>query len=175
MPLIYITGVSGSGKSAVRIELMKRGYKAFDTDEDGIAAFYNNETGGIVDKPKNAQDRSPEWYARHTWKMSREGVERLALQGKDNPVFLCGGASNDEEVCDLFSRIVALIVDKETLKKRITTRTTNRFGKQPHEYASILEEQKRAEAYYQRMNAMLVDATQAIEAVVDDIVEKVLK
>src|SRR5437899_9781387 len=66
MPLIYITGVSGSGKSAVRVELVKRGYKAFDTDEDRIAAFYNNETGGIVDKPKNAQDRSPEWYAHHT-------------------------------------------------------------------------------------------------------------
>src|SRR5439155_26988682 len=107
--------------------------------------------------------------------MSRQGIERLALQSKNNPVFLCGGASNDEEVCDLFSRIVALIVDKETLKKRITTRTTNRFGKQPHEYASILEDQKRAEAYYQRMNTMLVDATQPIEAVVDEILEKVLK
>lgn len=175
MSLIYITGVSGSGKSAVRIELMKRGYKAFDTDEDRIAAFYNNETGEMVDKPRNPQDRTPEWYAHHTWKMSRQDVERLALRGKDNPVFLCGGASNDQEVCDLFSRIVALTVDKETLKKRITTRTTNRFGKQPHEYASILEEQKKAEACYQRMNAMLVDATQAIEAVVDEIVEKVLK
>jgi len=173
MPLIYVTGVSGSGKSAVRTELMKRGYKAFGTDEDGIATFYNNETGKMIDNPTNAQGRSPEWYAHHTWKMCRQRVERLALQGKDNPVFLCGGAANDEEVWDLFSQIVALIIDEATLKKRITTRTTNDMGKLPHEYASILEWQKRAEAYYQRINAVLVDATQGIEAVVDEIVEKV--
>lgn len=175
MPLIYITGVSGSGKSAVRTELLKRGYKAFGTDENGIARFYNNETGEITDTPIKAQDRSPEWYAHHTWKLSRQRVERLALQGKDNPVFLCGGASNDEEVWDLFSRIVALVIDEATLKKRIAARTTNDFGKLPHEYASVLEWQKGAEAYYRRMNAVLVDATQAIEVVVDEIVEEVSK
>jgi len=175
MPLIYITGVSGSGKSAVRTELLKRGYKAFGTDENGIATSYNNETGGIVDTPINPQDRSPEWYRHHTWKLSRQRVERLALQGKDNPVFLCGGASNDEEVWDLFSRIVALIIDEATLKKRITARTTTVMGKLPHEYASVLEWQKGAEAYYRRMNAVLVDATQAIEVVVDEIVEEVSK
>jgi len=175
MPLIYITGVSGSGKSAVRTELMKRGYKAIGTDEDGIATFYNNETGKMIDNPTNAQGRSPEWYAHHTWKMCRQRVERLALQGKDNPVFLCGGAANDEEVWDLFSRIVALIIDEATLKKRIAARTTNDFGKLPHEYASVLEWQKGAEAYYRRMNAVLVDATQAIEVVVDEIVEEVSK
>jgi len=145
MPLIYITGVSGSGKSAVRVELVKRGYKAFDTDEDRIAAFYNNETGGIVDKPKNAQDRSPEWYAHHTWKMSRQGVERLALQGKDNPVFLCGGASNDEEVWDLFSRIVALIIDEATLKKELRHARPTALESNPmntHRYLRSKREQK---------------------------------
>jgi adenylate kinase family enzyme len=173
MPLIYITGVSGSGKSTVRAELSKRGYKVFGVDEDRIAAFYNNETGKITDNPRTVQDRSPEWYAHHTWKISRERVERLALQGENNLVFLCGDASNDEEVCDLFSRIVALTVDSATLEKRITTRTTNYFGKLPHEYASILEQQKRAGLYYRRLNAILIDATQPIEAVVDEILEKV--
>ena len=175
MPLIYITGIEGSGKSTVRTELLTRGYKAFGTDENGIAASYNNETGEIADTPTNAQDRSPEWYAHHTWKLSRQRVERLALQAKDHPVFLCGGAANNEEVWDLFSRIVALIIDEATLKKRIAARTTNDMGKLPHEYASILERQKEAKAYYQGVNAVLVDATQAIEVVVDEIVEKVLK
>lgn len=37
MSLIYITGPSGAGKSTVRNELIKRGYEAHDTDEDGMS------------------------------------------------------------------------------------------------------------------------------------------
>jgi tRNA uridine 5-carbamoylmethylation protein Kti12 len=43
MPLIYVTGPSGAGKSTVRNELIKRGYEAHDTDEDGMSAWYDNQ------------------------------------------------------------------------------------------------------------------------------------
>jgi dephospho-CoA kinase len=35
MGLIYVTGISGSGKSTVRAELRARGFFAHDVDEDG--------------------------------------------------------------------------------------------------------------------------------------------
>jgi dephospho-CoA kinase len=34
MALIYVIGASGAGKSTVRTELQRRGYMAYDTDED---------------------------------------------------------------------------------------------------------------------------------------------
>ena len=37
MSLIYITGISGSGKSTVLRELAKQGYEAHGVDEEGYA------------------------------------------------------------------------------------------------------------------------------------------
>lgn len=37
MPLIYVTGLPGTGKSAVLHELQVRGFEAHGTDEDGLA------------------------------------------------------------------------------------------------------------------------------------------
>ena len=48
MPLIWITGISGSGKSAVRRELRDRGYVAFGTDEDDLAHWIDTETGEVT-------------------------------------------------------------------------------------------------------------------------------
>lgn len=96
MSLIYVTGISGSGKSEVRKELLKRGFEAYGTDEDGIAAYYNNETGKIENE--NASDpsyRTPEWRSKHTWKVKRGKVEELAAKAKDKSVFLCGVVAND--------------------------------------------------------------------------------
>jgi len=66
MSLIYITGISGSGKSAVRDELLRRGFEVHGTDENDIAAFYNNGTGQVAERLNRAEDRTPEWRAQHT-------------------------------------------------------------------------------------------------------------
>ena len=51
MGLVWITGVSGTGKSTVRVELATRGYQSFDTDEDGIAVWRLRTTGEEVYDP----------------------------------------------------------------------------------------------------------------------------
>ena len=72
MPLIYITGLPGTGKSAVRQELLRRGHKAYGGAEDAIAAFYNSETGQRYDGWVEAKDRTATWKAKHTWKIPRD-------------------------------------------------------------------------------------------------------
>jgi dephospho-CoA kinase len=37
MALIFITGISGAGKSTIAKELSRRGYEVYDTDEDGLS------------------------------------------------------------------------------------------------------------------------------------------
>ena len=46
---ILITGITGSGKSAVCGELKKRGYKAYDIEiMEGLFNLVDNKTGKIV-------------------------------------------------------------------------------------------------------------------------------
>ena len=176
MSLIYITGISGSGKSAVCEELKRRGYKAYDTDKDGIAFFYHNETAEPVLEKVTPEDRTQKWRAKHTWKAKREDVEKLATKAKTDLVFLCGVTSNDsEELWDLFDKVFALILDEETLKKRIINRTNNDSGKNLHEFANLLQWQKTSSDDYKKLGAILIDATQPLEKMVDEIMERTLE
>ena len=84
MPLIYITGPSGAGKSTIRNELIKRGFEAHDTDEDGISAWYNNQTNELVERPHEA-DRTSDWYQKHDYRMSPERVKFLENELKTIP------------------------------------------------------------------------------------------
>ena len=51
--LVWVTGSSGTGKSTVRVELARRGYASFDTDQDGITAWRDRTTGQEVDYPSD--------------------------------------------------------------------------------------------------------------------------
>lgn len=169
MPLVYITGNSGAGKSAVRKELQLRGYEAHDTDENDISAWQNKRTGNIVERPLNEEDRTNAWYAEHDWNMSRSKINDLAKLADDKPVFLCGSTSNADDMLEFFDKVYYLSVDRDTLKKRLTSRTSNDFGKAPDELKNILGWHMSLEERYKNYGAQLVDATQPIKSVVDEI------
>ncbi len=171
MPLIYITGISGSGKSTVRDELRKRGYTAYGTDEDGLAYFYNNETGKPLKHRIPPEVRTPQWRSEDTWKVQRAAIEKLHHEAEDKPIFLCGVVANDaSELWDLFDKVFALTIDDETLRHRITTRTNDDFGKLLHEFELLLNWQKTAKEDYEKLGAILIDATKPVGEVVDEII-----
>src|SRR5437660_1029900 len=81
MPLYYITGIAGSGKSTVLSELKRRGYEAYDVDEAGpaTAKWYNDTTGFVHPKSSvKKEDRTPDFLANHSWKVPRQEVVELA-------------------------------------------------------------------------------------------------
>ncbi|HSW77406.1 MAG TPA: AAA family ATPase [Candidatus Chromulinivoraceae bacterium] len=171
MPLIYITGTPGSGKSAVCAELKRRGYTAFDTDKDAIAFFYNNETGEPIKGHVSAQERTPEWRSRHTWKAKREAIEKLREQAKGGLAFLCGVTANDaDELWDLFTTVFALVItDRQVLQERILERDEDGYGKNPHELAALLEWQLAAVEDYRKLGAVIIDASKPLDDVVNEI------
>lgn len=173
MPLVYITGISASGKSSVCKELKRRGYEAYDADKDGVAFFYNNETGKAITKKIAPKDRTPEWRAKHTWKAKREDVKKLAREAKDKLIFLCGVTSNDaDELWDLFDQVFALTIDEATLRHRVTSRTNNDFGKNPNELADLLRWQRTASEGYKKLGAILIDAAKPLDEVADEILKQ---
>jgi dephospho-CoA kinase len=172
MSLIYITGPSGVGKSTVRNELIKRGYEAHDTDEDGFSAWYDNQTLESVERP-DPENRPDDWYEKHDYRLSAEKVKELAKRAKAQLIFLCGIPANDKEFKDYYSKIICLVIDEETMTKRVTSRTTNTFGSSPDELKLMLHWHGKMLERYKEWGATMVDATQPLDKVVDEILKTI--
>lgn len=171
MPLVYVTGVSGAGKSAVCDELTRRGYEAEDTDRGENAVWVNRKSGAVT-TPRAVPDvRPPDWLEEHEWRVVPSKIEALAEGAGGRMVFLCGSAANENEVWHLFSRVIYLAIDEQTLRRRLVSRTTNDFGKSSNELEAILSWHKVGEDEYRRFGASIVDATRPLHEVVDDILE----
>lgn len=173
MALIFITGVAGSGKSAVRKELVARGFEAYDTDNDGMTAWVNKETGEEVNQPKEEWgSRTAEWYSHHEWVVSLLRVKDLIERSRTSNIFLCGTGSNRAEIIKLADMTLSLSVDEETLKDRIATRK-NSFGKQAHELKNILEWRADVTELVEAAGAVIVDTNRPLTEVVDEILKRV--
>ena len=134
MALYFITGVSGTGKSSVTHELRKRGYVAYDTDDDALARWQNTETGYVHPKSSvKAPDRTKDFLKAHAWNVPREYIEQMATENPDKTSFVCGVANNFDQLQDLFSKVFALTIDETTLRHRLLSHSNNDWGKQPHE------------------------------------------
>lgn len=169
MGFYYVTGITGAGKSTVCKELVRRGIEAYEGD-DKLSAFYYNETGQKVDRPVTAAERTPEWRAQHTWKMSVDKLKALKTKSADKPIFVCGVTSNEDEYIDLFDKVFALVVDENTLRHRLTTRDDEHaYGKNEHEMAEVLNWQKYAAEDYHKKHAHIIDATKPLDEVVEEI------
>ena len=57
MLLIFVIGMSGSGKTTVKEELLRRGCTAYDTDDYGLTVWINKHTG----QPAEAKPASSEY------------------------------------------------------------------------------------------------------------------
>jgi len=171
MAVFYVTGLSGTGKSAVLTELRARGYQARGVDEDGYGDWISRATGTPADFPRDDSNFDFHgWYQEHEWVLSmrRIGVLSRAAARLGEPVFLCGAASGDGTVWHLFDKVLALVADVPTLKRRIAGRA-NEFGKAPDELAAIIRWHASFEAAYRGFGAIVIDATQPLGGVVDEI------
>ncbi|HET6747059.1 MAG TPA: hypothetical protein VFH06_03075 [Candidatus Saccharimonadales bacterium] len=91
MSLILITGISTSGKSSIAEELVERGFEAYDTEHNGISAWFNKETGERAAEFGQVADRSKKWMDQHEWRMSMDWVRRKVEESTNKQIFLCGG------------------------------------------------------------------------------------
>ena len=105
--------MSGVGKSSLLDELARRGYRTVDTDYGD----YHETVDG--ERP---------------WREDR--IAELLAQ--DGPLFVQGTTRNQVVFYPLFDHIVLLSAPADVLVERLTTRTTNPYGKDPAEIAETL-------------------------------------
>ena len=161
MKTYLIEGVSGTGKTSVCEELVRRGYKAIEADEE-IAHYADPKTG------LPTEEKMPD-----NWLWNEENFLNAIKSEDYKPVFVCGGAMNQEDFRHHFDKVFTLLIDDETLKYRLATRTNNDFGKHPDGLALQLEWNRGAVKYSQERGTILIDATKSVSDVVDEILSHI--
>jgi energy-coupling factor transporter ATP-binding protein EcfA2 len=162
--LVWVTGISGAGKSTVCEALKSIGIAAIDTDGDGFNQWVDDVTGEpVVDPP---HPTPADWLDTHAWHIRPELVRALR-NSRPGVTFLFGAVANEREVWDLFDRVGCVVVDDETVRHRLATRTNNAFGKNPADLDRILQWNREQEPAYRRAGATIIDGTRPVDEVVD--------
>jgi len=126
---VLITGVPGVGKSTVCSELEARGYSAYDIEEvDDLFTMVNTETGETFE---NFDPNDLESVKRGEWICDRDQLQELIRDNSDPIAFYGGIPSNWGDLLPLFDEIILLTVGPDILRERLSTRTTNNFGRAP--------------------------------------------
>ena len=168
MRLIWVTGISGAGKSTGCGIVRSLGAAAVDTDWDGFNHWVDRATSEpAVDPPYPTPE---DWVDDHAWQIRPDLVRALRDEGP-GVTFLFGAVENEVEVWELFDRVACLLIDDETVRHRLATRTTNAFGKHPRDLERVLGWNRDMDRIYRRLGAVLIDGTRPV----DEVAEAVLR
>lgn len=115
MPALFITGLSGVGKSSTLDEMKTRGYHTVDLDIDYMMVS-NGER--LIDEMK---------------------LQNLINHYKEDKLIIAGTESNQGKFYEQFVAVILLTADLEVMLNRIETRTNNQYGKAPDERANIIQ------------------------------------
>ena len=166
--LVAVNGIPGAGKSSIYAKLKSLGYDAWDTDADGLSEWRDRATKAAVAEPADWHD--PVETRAIEYRVRRDRVAALHDRARDHVVYLCGCAGGEEEFWDLLDLVICVSIDDDTLRQRLATRTTNDYGKAPHELASILAANATWADDYARFGAVVIDGTKPLDEVVAEVV-----
>jgi len=104
-------------------------------------------------------------HEQHMWDV--DTVRQLAANQDDDATFFCGGSRNFDQFIDVFDEVFILDVDVETLNQRLDNRDDDDWGKRQSEWDLILRLHATKEDVPN--DGIVIDATQSLVSVVDDI------
>ncbi len=169
MKKIYITGVSGTGKTTIATELTKRGYYAISLDEaEGLCSWVNQESG---QKHKGEAELNPDFVDKHDWICDIKLLKELMDKGNDS-VFVLGLAGNQDDFLGLFDKILLLECSPETFCARIDQRNDNDFGKHPEIRQQILGRYKAYANKLLAQGAISINTEMPLKDVVGEVIQQ---
>lgn len=118
MTTLFITGLSGVGKSSTLREMETRGYHTVDLDFDYMK-IVNGER--LIDEMK---------------------LQNLIDFHDNDKLIIAGTESNQGKFYDQFEAVILLTADLEVMLDRIEKRTNNPYGKSAEEKADIIQNHK---------------------------------
>jgi shikimate kinase len=178
MPLVYITGAPGAGKSTIQQELSRRGYETYDLDDQLFGGAHNKTSGELVVVPP-AEHRSPGWFDAHEWRVYPKAIESLKMkaQATCTVIFVCGVVASDSEILHLFDKVLYLALRDGALRNRIAARIAgdNTYGKNDFELQEIIARKHTLDKRYASSAAISIEAEGSLSAVVGDLLHITVK
>lgn len=153
MKTILITGMSGTGKSTVILDLQTLGHKAFDLDSDAFSIW--------VDAEEDPDDSDNEVAPGKDWVWHEQRVRELLsahTQGTE-PLFVSGCASNMRKFYPDFDHIILLTAPASTIIQRLQTRQNNTYGRSAEELARVLSLQQTIEPLLRQKADLEIDTS----------------
>ncbi|MBV8601074.1 MAG: ATP-binding protein [Candidatus Eremiobacteraeota bacterium] len=150
---ILVTGMSGTGKSALMSEFASRGYFTVDIDEPTLGLTYPRARGEVG------------------WNV--HAVRDLLSQTTASPLFCAGCSDEQAELYNEFDYIVLLSAPQDTLRQRLASRVGNNYGKSPEQLAAVLRYVETVEPLLRRRADLEVVTTIEVACVADIILQRV--
>ena len=144
---ILITGMSGAGKSTLLRTLAERGYLTVDTDYDGWT------------------------LADGRWDAARMS----SLLSREADVVVAGTVDNQGDFYDCFDRVVLLSAPLDILIERVSSRTTNPYGRTVAEQAEIAHYVQTVEPLLRKTAAVELDGQASVSdlaGAVEELIER---
>ncbi|KOP65566.1 hypothetical protein AMS62_10135 [Bacillus sp. FJAT-18019] len=139
MAIIFVTGLSGVGKSSVIEQLKKEGYNVVDTDYGYIKEIKNEEIEEII------------------W--DEEKIIQLLEKSKQSHLFISGTYSNQGKFYKHFDYVVLLKAELNVILDRITNRTSNNYGKSPKQRAKVIDSFENVLPLLEKGSDIIIDTT----------------
>lgn len=168
--LVYITGVAGSGKSTLRDELERKGYRAEDADE-AFCAWFDADGNQVPTLPLTL--RTPEWYATHRWRLLPQRVSSFAEACSNSLGFLLGTATNADDLAPYFGAAFFLTAETDLIHQRLRVRDGAAHATRFAAFASVREWQQSAERWWVKQGYAPLDSSGTPTEVADSLLQLV--
>jgi len=149
-----VEGLSGTGKSSVCEELIRRGYNAISTDR--AWAYHANPHSGL-----------PAGSVHHdNWIWDQQKAVSELDRPEPEMLFVCGSSRNRDDFLRYFTKVFNLCIDDDTMRRRLQDRTDDDWPL-GREGVELMLELNRSDD--RPAGAIDIDATQPLAQVVDDL------
>lgn len=164
MKRVLITGMSGAGKSAVSVELARRGYRAIDLDTPEWSHWVAADPNDPL-TPADAKD----------WVWREDRVRTLLSGDGAELLFVSGCAENMGKLFDLIDTIILLSAPIEALMRRLSTWTAQGYGHTEEERGKIAQLVETIEPLLRRSAHHEIDTRRPVGETVSEILALVAR
>ena len=149
-----VEGLSGTGKSSVFDELIRRGYTAISTDR--AWSYHADPDSGLPGGPIHHDN----------WLWDQRKALTALEDLEPDVLFVCGSGRNRDEFLPHFTKIFNLRIDDDTLRRRLQGRTAEDWDLGPEAIEYMLGLNRDDDG---PPGAIQIDATRPLDNVVDEI------
>jgi shikimate kinase len=158
MKRVLITGMSGTGKSAVVRELAARGHRAVDLDTPEWSEWVDVEPSDTL-TPGEGKD----------WVWREDRVRALLSGHSEGTLFISGCAENMKHLSPWIDTVILLSAPIATIMERLEARSTDGYGNTDEERRKVRELIATIEPMLRESASHEIDTRRPVHATVDEI------